>query len=64
MFRSSSVKKKLTREIDAQRRYHAAKDSGQPAKEVKRMRLEAESMCQAVTEYQLRSLGGATRALH
>lgn len=37
--------------IDAQRRYQAAQDAGQPAKEVERLRQEAESLCQAVTEY-------------
>jgi hypothetical protein len=50
--------------INAQRRYHAAQDAGQPAQEVERLRLEAESLYQAVTEYQLRSLGGPTRSLH
>ncbi|MEN5201010.1 hypothetical protein ABE525_17420 [Pseudomonas wadenswilerensis] len=37
--------------IDAQRRYQAAQDAGQPAKEVERLRQEAESLYQAVTEY-------------
>ena len=50
--------------IDALRRYHAAQDAGQPAKEVERLRQEAESLYQAVTEYQLRSLGGPARSLH
>ncbi|MDF9893490.1 UNVERIFIED_ORG: hypothetical protein OKW25_002637 [Pseudomonas vranovensis] len=50
--------------IDALRRYHAAQDAGQPAKEVERLRLEAESLYQTVTEYQLRSLGGPARSLH
>ncbi|SPO69488.1 hypothetical protein [Pseudomonas sp. JV241A] len=50
--------------IDAQRRYQAAQDAGQPAEEVERLRLEAESLYQAVTEYQLRSLGGPARSLH
>ncbi|AIL61188.1 hypothetical protein [Pseudomonas alkylphenolica] len=50
--------------INAQRRYHAAQDTGQPAKEVERLRVEAESLYQAVTEYQLRSLGGPARSLH
>ncbi|UVM53467.1 hypothetical protein LOY37_13870 [Pseudomonas sp. B21-012] len=50
--------------IDAQRRYHAAQDAGQTAEEVERLRLEAESLYQAVTEYQLRSLGGPARTLH
>lgn len=42
--------------IDAQRRYQAAQNDGQPAKEVERLRLEAESLYQAVADYQLRSL--------
>ncbi|WP_150776858.1 hypothetical protein [Pseudomonas fluorescens] len=50
--------------IDALRRYHAAQDAGQPAKEVERLRLEAESLYQAVTEYQLRSLGGEGATRH
>ncbi|MBS7601079.1 hypothetical protein [Pseudomonas sp. RC2C2] len=50
--------------IEAQRRYQAAQDAGRPTKEVERLRLEAESLYQAVTEYQLRSLGGPTRSLH
>nr|WP_302184012.1 hypothetical protein [Pseudomonas donghuensis] len=50
--------------IDAQRRYHAAQDAGQPAKEVERLRQEAESLYQAVTEYQLRSLGGEGATRH
>lgn len=50
--------------IDAQRRYHVAQDAGLPAKEVERLRLEAESLYQAVTEYQLRSLGGPAHLLH
>ncbi|MCP3752805.1 hypothetical protein [Pseudomonas sp. SBB6] len=44
--------------MDAQRRFHAAQDAGQSAKEVEPLGLEAESLYQAVTEYQLRSLGG------
>ncbi|QPG62039.1 hypothetical protein HFV04_021285 [Pseudomonas sp. BIGb0427] len=50
--------------IDAQRRYQAAVDAGQPGEEIERLRLEAESLYQAVTEYQLRSLGGPARTLH
>ncbi|CAI8941638.1 hypothetical protein EMIT053CA3_60262 [Pseudomonas donghuensis] len=36
--------------IDAQRRYQAAQDVGQPSEEVERLRQEAESLYQAVTE--------------
>lgn len=50
--------------IDAQRRYQSAQDVGQPSEEVERLRQEAESLYQAVTEYQLRSLGGPARSLH
>ncbi|UVL31835.1 hypothetical protein [Pseudomonas donghuensis] len=46
--------------IDALRRYHAAQDSGQPEEDVE----EAESLYQAVTEYQLRSLGGEGATRH
>lgn len=35
-----------------------------PAEEVKHLRLEAESLMAAVSEYQLRMLGGSTRSLH
>ncbi|QHF28050.1 hypothetical protein [Pseudomonas sp. R32] len=50
--------------IDALRRYPEALDAGQPAKEVERLRLEAESLYQAVTEYQLRALSGYSETLH
>lgn len=49
--------------MEAMRRYHEAKDSLKPAEEVDRLRLEAESLFEAVHEYQRRALGceGATR---
>ncbi|MCP6697687.1 hypothetical protein D3C77_20000 [compost metagenome] len=50
--------------IETQRQYHTAQDAGRPAEEVERLRLLAESLFQAVTEYQLRSLGGPARSLH
>lgn len=50
--------------IDAHRRYREALDAGMPSNEVERLRLEAESLYQAVTEYQLRSLGGPAHTLH
>lgn len=50
--------------IDTQRRYQAAQDAGEPAAEIERLRLEAESLYQAVTEYQLRALGGDGATLH
>ncbi|MNF09548.1 hypothetical protein D3C80_2102360 [compost metagenome] len=50
--------------IGAQRRFQAAKDEGLPVEEVERLRVEAESLFQSVTEYQLRSLGGPSTTLH
>lgn len=50
--------------IDAQRRYREAQDSGSPPKEVERLRLEAASLYQAVTDYQLRASGGLCETLH
>ncbi|MEX5340453.1 hypothetical protein [Pseudomonas sp. I2] len=43
--------------IDALRRYHEAEDSGAASEEVERLRLLAESLYQAVTDYQLYALG-------
>lgn len=50
--------------IDAQRRYREAQESGSPPKEVERLRLEAESLHQAVTDFQLRASGGLCETLH
>lgn len=47
--------------IDATRKYHEAKDMGAPAAEVERLKLLADSLYQAVAEYQLRSADGHTR---
>lgn len=47
--------------IDATRKYHEAKDMGAPAAEVERLKLLADSLYQAVAEYQLRSADGRTR---
>lgn len=43
--------------IDALRRYREAEDSGAASEEVERLRLLAESLYQAVTDYQLYALG-------
>ncbi|MDD2092439.1 hypothetical protein NP522_19840 [Pseudomonas guariconensis] len=43
--------------IDATRKYHEAKDMGAPAAEVARLKLLADSLYQAVTEFQLKSRG-------
>ncbi|MNO92701.1 hypothetical protein D3C76_842820 [compost metagenome] len=45
--------------IDAMRAYHAAQDSGAAPGEVERLRVLAESLFQAVTDYQLRVVAKA-----
>ncbi|MHB2050354.1 hypothetical protein [Pseudomonas sp. VEM90] len=53
-----------TEAIEAMRRYHEARDTGAPAIEVERLRLIAESLFQAVTEYQLRAFGCGDGTTH
>lgn len=43
--------------VEAMRRWQEAKDAGAPVVEVERLRQVAESMFQAVTDYQLRAFG-------
>lgn len=50
--------------IEAHRRYREAQDSGAPPKELARLLLEAEWLFQAITDYQLRALGGPASSLH
>ncbi|HEN8732062.1 TPA: hypothetical protein U8207_000428 [Pseudomonas putida] len=45
--------------VDALREYHQAQDSGAPAEEIERLRLLAESLFQAVSDYQLRVVAKA-----
>lgn len=45
--------------IDAMREYHQAQDSGAPVEEIERLRLLAESLFQAVSDYQLRAVAKA-----
>ncbi|MGF6392183.1 hypothetical protein [Pseudomonas plecoglossicida] len=45
--------------IEAMRAYHEAEAAGLPAAEVERLRLLAESLFQAVSDYQLRSVAKA-----
>ncbi|MBF8651964.1 hypothetical protein IRZ81_14290 [Pseudomonas putida] len=45
--------------IDAMREYHQAQDRGAPGEEIERLRLLAESLFQAVSEYQLRTVAKA-----
>lgn len=50
--------------ISAMKRYHEAKDLGAPAEEVLRLLLVAESLMQAVSEYQQTVLGGLAATRH
>ncbi|MFJ4385466.1 hypothetical protein ACIP02_14095 [Pseudomonas sp. NPDC089408] len=50
--------------VDAMKRYHDAQVAGRPADEVERLRLIAESQFQAVTDYQLKALGGPAGPVH
>ncbi|RCL28621.1 hypothetical protein C6A77_05880 [Pseudomonas sp. AFG_SD02_1510_Pfu_092] len=45
--------------IDAMREYHQAQDRGDPPTEIERLRLLAESLFQAVSDYQLRAVAKA-----
>ena len=54
----------MQKAISAMKRYHEAKDLGFPAEEVHRLRLEAESLMQAVSEYQQAVLGGPAATRH
>jgi len=47
----------VQRAVDALRRYHEAQAANGPAEEVERLRGEAESLYQAVTDYQRHGLG-------
>lgn len=50
--------------IEALRRYHEAKAAGRPSDETEHLRVLAESLLEAVSEYQLQVFGGPTRPLH
>lgn len=54
----------MTQAIDALKRYHEAQAAGLPGVEVERLRLEAEGMFQAVSEFQFRMLGHRHDTLH
>lgn len=49
----------IQRAIDAMREYHQAQDRGGPPEEVERLRLLADSLYQAVIDYQLIQAGRA-----
>ncbi len=50
--------------VEAMRLYHIALETGAHAIEVERLRLIAESLFQAVTDYQMRAFGRGGRTIH
>lgn len=46
----------IEQSMEALKRYWEARDYGAPADEVERLRLHSESLAQAVSEYQLRTV--------
>ena len=46
----------IERSMEALKRYWEARDYGAPAEEVERLRLYSESLAQAVSDYQLRTV--------
>ena len=50
--------------IEAMKRYQEAKDSGAPPEEVEHLKILAESLFQAVNDYQSRVLGGPDYRSH
>ncbi|HDS0925548.1 TPA: hypothetical protein QDZ23_000149 [Pseudomonas putida] len=50
--------------VEALKRLHDAQASGRPADEIERLRMIAESQFQAVTDYQLKALGGPVGPVH
>lgn len=46
-----------TEAVEAMRRYHEALEASLPTDEVERLRLIAECLFQAVTDYQMKSFG-------
>ncbi|MCE1115281.1 MULTISPECIES: hypothetical protein [Pseudomonas] len=50
--------------IEAMKRYHEARDRGAPLEEVERLKILAESLFQAITDYQLHALGGPGYITH
>jgi hypothetical protein len=50
--------------VDALKRYHQAQAEGVMGAELERLRLMAEHRFQAVTDYQLRALGGPAEPSH
>lgn len=54
----------FTDAIEAMKRFQEAKDAGAPPEEVERLKTLAESLFQAINDYQLQVLGGPDYTLH
>lgn len=54
----------FTHAIEAMKRYHEARDFGAPPEEVERLKILAESLFQAINDYQLQALGGPGYTSH
>ncbi|MDD2133467.1 hypothetical protein [Pseudomonas kurunegalensis] len=54
----------MAQAVNALKRYHQAQAAGLPVAEIERLRLEAEGMFQAVSEFQFRMLGQRNDTLH
>ncbi|MBF8776306.1 MULTISPECIES: hypothetical protein [Pseudomonas putida group] len=54
----------MTQALDAMKQYYEAKAAGHPAAEVERLRVEAEDLFRAVSEFQFRMLGNRNDTLH
>lgn len=50
--------------MEAMKRYQEAKDAGAPSEEVEKLKIRAESLFQAINDYQLRVLGGPDYTRH
>lgn len=53
-----------TEAVEAMKQYHLAQAEGVSGSELERLRLLAEHRFQAVTDYQLRALGGLAKTSH
>ena len=50
--------------VEAMQQYHDALDTGAPAVEVERLRMIAESLFQAVTDFQMKAFGRGDGTVH
>jgi len=59
-----SVEPLTQKATESLRRYHEAKSNGSSAENIERLRLEAESLFQAISDYQSGVLGAAQATRH